>query len=347
MPTTITKSIGTTARDYSTIQAWEDAAPASIVTSDEIWRGEMYNDTEFVSTNTGTYIVTFGGVTVNSTHYRELTVATGQSYQDHASVRTNALIYNVSNGVGIRCTGNYGTGVSASERYVRLSRFQISLTHANAERGVVGGQDAIVKDIVSNHAGSNGGANSYHVSIGQDAYAINIAAFSSGAAGRGFFDNYGGHFINCTLVKSTTVTDTSGFAAIRSAYATHITIQNCAVFGYLTSFTNATTTLSGGTNATDLASGAPGSGNQYSVTFNATTPFTQASSSSTDLKAIAATSLAGNGTKDATNAPSDITALARASACTIGAWEISAGGGGGGGKPTTYYAQLARLQWGG
>ena len=38
MPTTTTKTIGSTG-DYSTLQAWEDACPANLVTADEIWRG--------------------------------------------------------------------------------------------------------------------------------------------------------------------------------------------------------------------------------------------------------------------------------------------------------------------
>ena len=334
MPTTITKSIGTSSRDYSTIQAWEDAAPASIVASDEIWRGEMYNDSEFGGAVASTYLVTFGGVTVDATRYRILTVATGQSFQDHASVRSNGLRYNQSNGVGIKQTGNYGLGLSCNERYVRLSRFQISMTHSNAEQAVVGGQDCIVSDLIVEHSGNNGGANSYLVTVGQTGYAINVAGFAKGAACKGFRDQYDGHWINCTLVKSTDVSDTNTVTAFKSTYNTHITITNCAVFGYTNgNFTSATTSTSGGNNATDLSSGAPGSSNQHSVTFNATTPFTQASSTSTDLRAIAATSLAANGSKDATNAPNDISATVRASACTIGAWELTGGGGGGGGTP--------------
>src|SRR5688572_16031778 len=29
--------------DYETIQAWADAIPSSLVTADEIWKGELYN----------------------------------------------------------------------------------------------------------------------------------------------------------------------------------------------------------------------------------------------------------------------------------------------------------------
>jgi hypothetical protein len=325
MPTTITKSIGTSARDYSTIAAWEAAAPASIVATDEIWRGEMYNDSEFVTAGD---VVNFAGVTVDATRYRELTVAAGQSFQDHASVRTNALVYDASKGVGLRTTGTYNIGVDANERYARISRFQVKMAGANQGQAIITGQDSIAKDILVDHGSTNSGAFSYVVQSGNDAMVINVVGFVRGANGRGFSNSYNGHFINCTLVKASDVTDTGGYPGYRSNYATHLEIQNCACFGFPT-FTNATTTLSGDNNATNLASGAPGAGSQHSVAFSATAPFVQASTTSTDLKAKTAGALAALGVKDGTNAPNDISATVRASSCTIGAWEISAGGGGG------------------
>jgi len=42
MPTTTVKVIGTSG-DYTTIQGWEDACPANIVTTDEIWEGQLKN----------------------------------------------------------------------------------------------------------------------------------------------------------------------------------------------------------------------------------------------------------------------------------------------------------------
>ena len=41
------------------------------------------------------------GITTDSTRYVWLTAASGQSFIDHANVRTNALIYDQSKGVGI------------------------------------------------------------------------------------------------------------------------------------------------------------------------------------------------------------------------------------------------------
>ena len=69
MPTTVVKSIGTTGRDYSTLQAWEDACPANLVSDDKIWKGECYNDSEFTS---GLHV---SGITTDSTRYVWLTAA--------------------------------------------------------------------------------------------------------------------------------------------------------------------------------------------------------------------------------------------------------------------------------
>lgn len=319
MATTITKTIGTTGRNYSTLQAWEDAAPANLVTADEIWRGEAYNDSQFTAG------VILSGSTTDATRYKELTVASGQSFQDSANVRTNALTYNQSNGVGIYITSGYEYGISIVEDASRASRFQIKSTNttniplriAVADHG--SGLDGILKDmIVVANVGTNGALWADNVG----GIFINIVALLTGSTGSGL--SFGGYqqAINCTLVRST-ANSAAGIAFNIGTYATGSIIKNCAAFNF--------STVDGGTyhasassgyNATNLASGLPGSNNQHSVTFSATTPFTQAGSSGTDLRPIAATALAGNGSKDTTNAPSDITSTARATACTIGVWEL-------------------------
>jgi hypothetical protein len=52
--------------DYSTLQAWEDASPANLVTDGNIWRGLMLSG--FNASASGT-ILTIAGSTVDSTHY--------------------------------------------------------------------------------------------------------------------------------------------------------------------------------------------------------------------------------------------------------------------------------------
>ena len=47
MATTVVKTIGT-GGDYSTLQSWEDACPADLVSADQIWQGRVKNQ-EFSS----------------------------------------------------------------------------------------------------------------------------------------------------------------------------------------------------------------------------------------------------------------------------------------------------------
>jgi hypothetical protein len=120
MPTTVTSSIGTSSRDYSTVTAWEAACPANLVTADQIWRGECYNDSEFDEQ------ALLSGITTDSTRYLELTAAAGQSFQDHADVRTNPLRYDQAKGVALKSGVSDFTGPLRNEcNFTRLSRFQV------------------------------------------------------------------------------------------------------------------------------------------------------------------------------------------------------------------------------
>ena len=112
MVTTVVKSIGTASRDYSTLQAWEDAAPANLVTADQVWKGECYNDSTFTAG------VTISGITTDATRYIWLTAAAGQSFADHPE---NALDYNAANGVAISA---YDVCIVSSVVNVKIDRLQ-------------------------------------------------------------------------------------------------------------------------------------------------------------------------------------------------------------------------------
>ncbi len=131
MPTTVVKTIGTGGGfDYSSIQAWEDAAPANLVTADQIWRGEIgqtsYNET--LSSGVGLNIA---GSTTDATRYKILTVAAGHSFADN--IGSSPLRLNAS--LGATVTGEaaaYTTMLTVSENNVRIERLQF------AHRGATG-----------------------------------------------------------------------------------------------------------------------------------------------------------------------------------------------------------------
>lgn len=346
MPTTVVKTIGSgIGRDYSTLQAWNDAAPANLVTSDEIWQGQLYNDSEFVSSST--LLIASGSVT-DATHYKELTVAIGQSFQDNAGVRTNPLTYNISNGVGIRSTNGFGNEpIQINEQYFRLSRVQLKSTGSPIGINVGGGgsgDNLLLKDIIAYGSNAFGEDPGLSASIGNNCTLVNIIMIQSGSADDGFrIGGSGNKLIGCCAIRLTD--NVSAGNAVNQLFAgsNTFTTTSCAFFGFSTICPAGGMDAGSKNNATNLASFPAGTSNQTSVTFNATTPFRQATASGADLRAIASTNLAANGFLDAINAPNDISKLARPSNPTIGVWQLASSGGG---KSTgSRYREGNRSNW--
>lgn len=316
MATLITKSIGTMARDYSTLQAWEDAIPASVVTTDEQWLGECYNDSEFTAK------LTISAHTTDATRWIKLTAASGQSFQDHANVRTNALKYDATKGVAVtRSVGyDYTIEISGTVDYFTFSRLQVKSTsvsgawpiNANGSTGT----NNLWKDLIVDSAGQ--GPTKMMGKI------VNVVSIIH-AASIGFTPGPDTTFIGCTAVCMTDYTGSVGFNAL--AYRNTVTLNSCASFGFTKATQVAgTSVFAGNYNATDHASGAegmPGANSQHSITYSSTTPFTGASNATVDLIPVAGTNLINNGTLDSTNAPNDITGTARDSTPTIGVWEVT------------------------
>src|SRR5262245_3917554 len=132
MPTDVISSIGSGGgRDYSTLQAWEDACPSNLVSDDKRWIGECYNDSEFTGSGT---LLTFGGTTTDSTRYIILRCATGHSFSDNVNRRGNALYYNQANGVAITSSvggGAYSAVIIQGTNFTRFEGLQIKATGFN------------------------------------------------------------------------------------------------------------------------------------------------------------------------------------------------------------------------
>ncbi len=324
---TITKTIGTSSRDYSTIQAWIDALPANLVTDGNSYVGDCYNDSEFTSTGA---LATFGAHTTDATHTIKLTAASGQSFQDNASVRTNALKYNVSNGVGVRRTADYGSVMVCSgvNNYLTVSRLQISKSSTGTGSSLFsdgnGSTNTLLKDIIGEQLGSAVSNASIFLG-GTSAMAINVLVIARTSTDIPCFGSAAGAgvtFIGCTAVRSSDKTITgTGFMRLYGAPIA----ESCASFGFTNSF-SATYSSSSKNNASSTTIPI-GTSNQASVTYSSATPFTNAANSTLNLIPIAATSLAANGFLDATNAPNDISGTARSATPTIGVWELVATGG--------------------
>lgn len=111
---TTVKTIGT-GGDYSTLQAWEDAAPATLT---DIWEGQCFNQGFTGSTN----LLTIAGSTSTSSFYKRLTTATGASWRDNSA---NAINYDTTKGAYISSSTGYGTAIMVSENYARIENLQV------------------------------------------------------------------------------------------------------------------------------------------------------------------------------------------------------------------------------
>lgn len=310
MATTVTSSIGSAGgRDYSTLATWEAACPANLVTSDQIWRGECYNDSEFVVAGTP---LTISGITTDATRYIILTAAAGQSFQDHASVRTNPLYYDATKGVGIRSTGSYNRVIDVLCDNVHLSRLQIQAPDDSQAKGVFFNtqNDCTVTDCII-HA-----REVTPFTVAPNGIIFTNCLLIMRGAGKiiGLGGGNGNRFEFCTIIGSGGSSDAGSIG-----YAT-LTVENCAIFNFATGFSTTTGgTLAGGFNCTDLAS-APGSSNQVSKTFSA-----QFESTTNDFRAKSGGDLA-NGTPATGYATTDISGTTRnATTPYIGAWELVSG----------------------
>jgi len=311
MATLVAKTIGT-GGDYTTLQAWEDACPASLVTADQIWQGRVKNQV-FSGT---TAMLTISGTAVDSTRYVELTTDTGCSFLDNANSRTNALRYNEANGAAIKATGAWsGNVVIISQAYTRINKLQISST---SNSGFAIAQSAStyvdVDKCILESTGSAGVINLYGAGNAirnslvvqrKATSATSIAKIESNAAA-----------YNTTFVSTASVA-TNG---ITGAYGNNV-IENCYV-GNVTNVTSGSSVFTKSTSFTSVSG--PPSG--WSAAPFSTATFESITNGTHDFRLAAGSSLIDVGTTDATYAANDITGLVRAGTWDVGAWEAASGG---------------------
>jgi hypothetical protein len=261
MTTTVIKSIGSAGgRDYSTIQAWEDAAPANLTASgpghvDQIWKGECYNDSEFLLTSA----VTISGSTVDSTHYKWLTAAAGESFVDNFTPASDALKYNQSLGVGIKTNTSYVTVISSSESMVKLDRLQVYTGGTGNADGVFLNGGEMRQCIVAGSGafGSNNGLIRPYLGVNEIVNCLTINMRDNPYVCNGINAPYAGagtRIVNCTIVHPSDFGSSGPQLGIKTAYPARITVLNTAIFGYATPMSSGTYASGSDYNATDAAS---------------------------------------------------------------------------------------------
>lgn len=320
-----THSIAASGGDFSTVQAWEDDIPATL-TEQRI--GELNNEEFLVAAG----VVNFSAHTTTSSFDIILRCQTGDAFNDNANVRTNALRYNASNGAALRCTDAYACviRISGAIGHLTVQNLQLKADAPGATPACIFYDNFhactlhIWKNIIAEcRAASNSVVTFSNAGVSDVIRAVNMLVITaSSGSGDAIRNNAGDNqYINCAVVRPSDVT--AGGIGFMRVYSAPI-LTNCAVFGFSTS-NSAGYSGSSSNNATDLASGLPGSSNQHSVTYSQTTPFVDADKDSLDLRlADNANSLINNGVLDATNAPNDISNTVRANPPEIGVWELVA-----------------------
>ena len=326
MPTTVVKTIGTVggggAGDYTTVQAWEDASPANLVTADQIWQGQIRNIETFSVAGT---VLTVSGTTVDSTRYLELTTATGKSFRDNASVQSNALKYNESNGCALKCTAGYANVITVSQEFCRFSKLQIAHTGASG----LGTSCCIL-----NNTGSGSSTLTIDYCIMETAGPAGVVQLfgsanvvrnsllvqrKSGASKIATVQN-ATKMYNCTCVVPSDLTAATNAFDVSNYGGSGGVFKNVAFFG-ASAYKTGTATPTVTTCYTDL--GSPPSG---ATTATYANQFQNTADATRDFRLKSGANCADNGTTDSTNAATDIAGTSRpsGSAYDVGCWELVA-----------------------
>lgn len=313
MPTTTVKTIGPSG-DYTTLQAWEDAAAADLVSADEIWEGQIQSGASFSGSAAQ---LTVSGSTTDATRYKHLTVASGGSFADNSA---NALRYDEAQGAYIKSTGGYLTCISATENYFRMSRVQVRTDDTSANTVSMTGTGSRMDRCIIR--GKKTG-----LTITGNVYNSLFESLTPGGATSPFVVLQGtGTFANNTvLCPGSAATAAKG---ITQNYSTS-TITNVVICGFGADFDKhgpSTVTFS---NCYGVTSTTGYSGVTTGLAFTTST-FANVTGATLDAKLVTGSALVDAGTTVAAADP-DIFGTTR-STYDVGAHEFSGGGGGGGGS---------------
>lgn len=307
-------TIGTSSRNYSTIQAWENACPVNITAAgtNEIWRGECYNDSEFLVAGT---VLTVGGITTDATHYLHLLPAAGHSFIDYAGAAGLPLRYDQSKGVGIRCTGTYSKIIDSLQEYFVIENMQIRSDSASGNTNiyVCRGDNSTYRNCIFEWHQPIGPFPSSHPPTFINCVIVRLSVNQTGQIFSGPIK-----FYNCTIVRPSDLGLSSSTGVFLNLTSFYPTVKNCAIFGpFGTPFfagTLASYTDSDYNASSESAASMPGSNNQGSLTF--ADQFEVVTNTNRDWRPKSTGALVENATRDQTNT-NDLDILNAARSITV------------------------------
>jgi hypothetical protein len=308
--TTVVKTIGV-GGDYTTLQSWEDAAPANLVTADQVWQGQINASTDSFSGSST--LLTMSGSTSDATRYKELTTAAGASFIDNANILTNALRYSTANGCYITSSVAYAAAVVLNEAYARARKVQVLGTN-NCYSMSLGQATVLVEQSILSSSGATFAA----ASLGT---LRNCLIYRTGVARTEIMQvSPGGEIDNCTIATLTATT----YVFNAAGYGT-TNIKNSCFYNASTGLKTGTGTLAYTTCFNDLAS--PPSGvTQAAYDTSTGSGFQNISTGTQDYRIKSGSAMIDVGTTLG-SVTVDIAGTSRpqGSAYDVGCWELAAG----------------------
>jgi hypothetical protein len=295
-----------------------------------VWQGQINSASDAFSGSANLLTVT--GSTTSSTAYKELTTKTGAGFNENASVQSNALKWNASNGCSITVSGN-NNAVSLEENYARLSNQQIQKTGTGgtanfclkiATDGIIvqrcileNGATLTSGRVISSHAVTPPSVNTTIANC--LVYSITASLVHLMSLGSGGVD-----LINCTFAVPSDVTAAASLASSNLDAPNSAT--NCAAFG----ITNCSTVLDPYT--TCLGNDASPPTGMTTLAYDTTTGsgFEGITNADKDFRIKSTSAMLDVGTTSSTYGGTDIafTARPQGSAYDVGCWEFVAAAGG-------------------
>ncbi|MBV8666734.1 MAG: hypothetical protein JO269_09640 [Burkholderiaceae bacterium] len=316
---TVTKTVGTSSRQYSTLSAAIASIPSNLVTDGNNYVIQLYNDSEFTGTPP---LGNVSGFTTDASHTITINCGSGQSFYDNANKTTNKLQYNQSYGVGLRATstGSGSAVIAVSTDYVTVQGLQISdggqTQAAISQTGTA--THSVFENLVCESSFTSSGSGAISLT---GATAVNCLALNN-AGGTGCISQGS----NSIFVAITSVqVGSANNYGFRGNYDSPLYLD-CVSMGFGTAFKSGTSGSSDYNCSGDTT--APGSHSLKSKTY-ANQFVNNSNSSSRDFRVKSGADLINAGTPESSYTGGlDIINQTRSSSTpTIGAWEYISGGG--------------------
>ena len=306
-----TKTLGLTARDYSTLAAWASYVNALNLSANEIC--DVYNDGGAVA---DTVQVTVSGWTANGFTVT-LRAASGQGFGDNANKLTNALRYNASNGAALTNNVGYTDAYRFGSSSLIVTGLQFIATASTASSAIkIWSGTTVNRCILQRAAGG-----SYVVSQNGTNFTINDSLILHAGAGGGVQTTDTGVAINGCTIATTGATG----IGIAQTYAVNPVVKNTAIYGFPIDVQN--TAGSGTTNnATDKGTfGGTGWGVSGQTSLSSA-DFESVTSGSSDWRIKTGSTKLINTGAGSVGSGLSVVGTTRGATYDVGAWEVAASG---------------------